>query len=276
MYGRAEISGRWHGFLCFWVYWMGIAFLLPTAALFYMGAGFYALGPRCAHLADNRFCLLAAALVAIWVALGTNLAGVERRQVDAEYRGRRLPGCWAVCWWCWRCAGGRQTRLGHPHPRASAVELGHGQLLVQHRLRPVGSGNGGHDGRPKSAIPRARFRAPAGSPRDSPRSSICAATVALLVLLRPERISELNGLAEAGESAGLASGRPVASAADRRAGDGQRGGAIRRRRHLRSRACPSPPAWTTCCRGPSRACIPAGERRTSPSSRSARWRRFCC
>jgi len=31
-------------------------------------------------------------------------------------------------------------------------------------------------------------------------------TVALLVLLRPERISELNGLAEAGESAGMALG----------------------------------------------------------------------
>src|ERR1700693_3238806 len=25
--------GAWSGFLCFWVYWMGIAFLFPTAAL---------------------------------------------------------------------------------------------------------------------------------------------------------------------------------------------------------------------------------------------------
>src|ERR1039458_5890553 len=50
--------GPWHGFLCFWVYWMGIAFWLPTAALFYMGAGFYALGPRYAHLADNRAALM--------------------------------------------------------------------------------------------------------------------------------------------------------------------------------------------------------------------------
>src|SRR5271157_3683075 len=69
--------GPWHGFLCFWVYWMGIAFLLPTAALFYMAAGFSALGPKLAHLADNRYWLLAAALAAIWVALGTNLRGVN-------------------------------------------------------------------------------------------------------------------------------------------------------------------------------------------------------
>jgi glutamate:GABA antiporter len=61
--------GRWQGFLCFWIYWMGIAFWLPTAALFYMGAGFYTLGPRYAHLADNRFALLTAGLAAIWVAL---------------------------------------------------------------------------------------------------------------------------------------------------------------------------------------------------------------
>jgi amino acid transporter len=69
--------GPWHGFLCFWVYWIGIAFLLPTAALFYMGAGFYTLGPRYAYLAGNRFALIAASLVAIWVALGTNIVGVR-------------------------------------------------------------------------------------------------------------------------------------------------------------------------------------------------------
>ena len=56
-----EDFGPWHGFLCFWVYWIGIAFLLPTAALFYMSAGIYALGPKYAHLGDNRLWILAAA-----------------------------------------------------------------------------------------------------------------------------------------------------------------------------------------------------------------------
>src|SRR6266496_2914956 len=36
--------GHWHGFLCFWMYWMGIACWFPTAALFYMKAGFSTLG----------------------------------------------------------------------------------------------------------------------------------------------------------------------------------------------------------------------------------------
>src|ERR1700681_2483974 len=37
--------GPWHGFLCFRVYWMGIAFWFPSAAMFYMSAAAYALGP---------------------------------------------------------------------------------------------------------------------------------------------------------------------------------------------------------------------------------------
>src|ERR1039457_4222204 len=65
--------GRWHGFLCFIVYWIGIAFWFPSAAMFYMSAGIYALGPRYAYLADNRVFVLAISLGAIWVALGTNL-----------------------------------------------------------------------------------------------------------------------------------------------------------------------------------------------------------
>ena len=39
-----------------------------------------------------------------------------------------------------------------------------------------------------------------------------ATTVALLVILRPEKISEMNGLAEAGESAARALGRGLADA----------------------------------------------------------------
>jgi len=49
--------GPWPGFLNFWVYWLGIAFLIPGAALFALGIAVYALGPSYAYLADNRsFC----------------------------------------------------------------------------------------------------------------------------------------------------------------------------------------------------------------------------
>jgi amino acid transporter len=199
--------GRWHGFLCFWVYWMGIAFLLPTAALFYMGAGFYAMGPRYAHLADNRFCLLAAALVAIWVALGATLL------VLAVLVGARR---------------GSATPI-HLLPRWNWDTVSFWSNIAY-----------GMTGLEMAAMMGAEIRDPA---RTLPRAGwiasgfatmfYSAATLALLVLLRPENISELNGLAQAGESAA----------------------SVRR-----SRACPLPPAWTTCCRAPSRGytCASAG------------------
>src|SRR5713101_9733857 len=52
--------GAWPGFLCFWVYWVGIAFLFPTASLLYIKVGFSMFGPWFARLGDNRFYLLAA------------------------------------------------------------------------------------------------------------------------------------------------------------------------------------------------------------------------
>ena len=196
--------GAWHGFLCFWVYWIGIAFLLPTAALFYMGAGFYALGPSYAHLADNRFCLLAAALVAIWIALGTNLVGL------------------GIGKWTQNIGAGAAWLLGAVlvllavlvgMKRGSATPI---HVLPQWNWGTVNFWSNiayGMSGVEMAAMMGAAIHNPARTlPRAGWISSgfatvfYSATTVAMLVLLRPEKISELNGLAEAGESAGLALG----------------------------------------------------------------------
>ncbi|MGH9557884.1 MAG: amino acid permease, partial [Bryobacteraceae bacterium] len=65
--------GPWHGFLAFWVYWIGIALLFPSAAMFYTSIAAYMFGPHFAHLANNRVYTVGASLAAIWIALGTNL-----------------------------------------------------------------------------------------------------------------------------------------------------------------------------------------------------------
>src|SRR5438270_8903194 len=67
--------GPWHGFLCFWLYWIGIAVWFPSAAMFYMSMTTYALGPPVAQLSLNRTYLVVASLAAILIALGTNLVG---------------------------------------------------------------------------------------------------------------------------------------------------------------------------------------------------------
>ena len=69
--------GPWHGFLCFWIYWLGLAFWFPTASMFYTSLAAYGLGPRFAHLADDRAVIIVASLIAIWIALGTNLVGMK-------------------------------------------------------------------------------------------------------------------------------------------------------------------------------------------------------
>src|SRR5437762_3267645 len=50
--------GPWHGFFCAWVYWVGIAFLFPTAAMLYARVGFSLLGSGRADLGDSRLLLL--------------------------------------------------------------------------------------------------------------------------------------------------------------------------------------------------------------------------
>jgi amino acid transporter len=69
--------GHWPAFLCFWSYWVAIAFWFPSAALFYMSVGLQALGGKYASLAQDRMVLLAVSLAAIWIALGTNLVGMK-------------------------------------------------------------------------------------------------------------------------------------------------------------------------------------------------------
>ena len=69
--------GPWPGFLCFWVYWMGIAFWFPSAAMFYMKMAVYTFGQNYQHLAENRIFLVILALAAIWIALGANMIGLK-------------------------------------------------------------------------------------------------------------------------------------------------------------------------------------------------------
>ncbi len=154
--------GRWHGFLAFVVYWISIAFWFPSAAMFYMSAGAYALGPSYAYLANSRPWVLTASLIAIWIALGTNIVGMKigkwTQNIGAAciLGARRAPG------------GGRRhpvgpERLGHSAEFRAQMELGHDQLLVHHRLR--------HE-RPGNACPHGR-RDPQSRPHPAARRLAC-------------------------------------------------------------------------------------------------------
>jgi amino acid transporter len=191
--------GPWHGFVCFWMYWMGMAVWFPSAAMFYMGAALHAIG-----LPVTRPYVLAASLGAIVLALGTNLVGMKIGKWTENIGG---ASAWlvtflfvtlaAIVWmkqgsathinilpvWNWRTVNLWATiSFG-----MSGLELA-GIMVAEVRD-------------PERTFPRAAWIA-------SPGITLfySSATIALLVLLPPERISEMNGLSEAGDAAAHALG----------------------------------------------------------------------
>ena len=87
--------GRFHGFLCFAVYWIGLAIWFPSAAMFYMGAGIYAINPALAADGDpaTRWCADGPTIPQWWqVDLGKpeDLTGIrivwERDGIEYQYK----------------------------------------------------------------------------------------------------------------------------------------------------------------------------------------------
>jgi amino acid transporter len=187
--------GPAHGFLCFWMYWLGIAVWFPGAAMFYMGAALHAVG-----LPDSRAWLLTASLGAIWIALGTNLVGMKVGKWTENIGG---TAAWlvsavlvALALLVWSRRGAATTLNILPHWDWGTLNV---WAMIAYAMTGVElaglMGDEVHD--PKRNFPRAGWIAAACS-----TAFYGGATVAMLVLLRPESITELNGLAAAGEEAG--------------------------------------------------------------------------
>ena len=198
--------GAWHGFLCFWTYYLGIAFWFPNAALAYMSMAVYALGPRYAHLADNRIYLLTSALVAIWIGLGTNLVGMRIGKWTENLGGFTgwvtvaLLAALALLVGARR--GGATTIDVMPRLDWPTVGFWATIAYAVSGLELVGMIGGEiHD--PARTIRRAGWIASGFA-----LVFYAGSTLALLTLLPPERISELNGITQGAQEAGAVLGAP--------------------------------------------------------------------
>jgi amino acid transporter len=193
--------GAWPGFLCFWVYWMGIASLFPTAALLYIKVGFSMFGPLFARLGDNRFYLLAATVALIWIALGSNLIGLK---VGKWTENIGALATWAlglllvaVAWMVW-------MRRGSATPIQILPKWSWGTVNFWAAIAYATSGMEG-PGMMAGEIrePERTMRWAGWIASGFATAFYVSATVAFLVVLTPGNISELNGFAEMGNSAGL-------------------------------------------------------------------------
>jgi amino acid transporter len=196
--------GPWHGFLAFWVYWMSTVIWFPSAAVFYTSAAVYMLGPHYAHLSGDRVYLTTASLIVIWLGLGTNIVGVKIGKwtenagaIAAWVLGTVLVVVAALMW----------KRVGPATQFHLLPDMNWGTVNFWASIAY------GVTGFEVIGMMGAEIRNPA---RDIPKaawySSIfvtlfyAGTTAALLVMLQPEKISELNGLAEATEHAGTVLG----------------------------------------------------------------------
>jgi len=186
--------GPWHGFLAFWVYWMSLAVWFPSAAMFYMTAALHAFG-----LPPTRPLVLGVSLVAIAVALGTNMIGMKIGKWTENIGGASswivtlLFVALAALVWMKRGSATHLTLI--PKWDWNTVNLWATIAYGMSGLELAGA-MAAEVRDPERTMARAGWLASGAI-----TLFYSAATIALVVLLQPERISEMNGLAEAGDEA---------------------------------------------------------------------------
>ncbi len=205
----ANDFGPAHGFMAFWVYWVGIAFLFPGAAVFYLSSSAYTFGHAYAHLADSRAFIICGSLAAIWIALGSNLVGLKT--------GKWTENCGAIA----------VGMLGMLLIVAAAVHWNeHGSATALHLIPKMDQGGAsfwaamafGMTGAEYFGMMSAEIRSPERTVKPALWLATAfvvifyaTATLALLVLLRPEMISDMRGIADGGEAVARIFGAPWAS-----------------------------------------------------------------
>jgi amino acid transporter len=158
-------------------------------------------GPSFARLGDNRFYLLAATVALIWIALGSNLIGLK---IGKWTENIGALATWAVglllvtvAWTVWMRRGSA-TPI-HILPKWSWGTVNFWAAIAYATSGMEGPGMmAGEIREPDRTMLRAGWIASGVA-----IAFYVSATIAFLVVLSPENISELNGFAEIGDSAGL-------------------------------------------------------------------------
>jgi len=187
--------GEWHGFLCAWCYWVSNLFYLPNLVLIAVEMAAYALG-----LPETKVYVLAASLVILWLGLLTNIAGLSIAKwtnnagAVATYMFGTLLVVLGLIVWI-RSGSATPIRLA-PHWDLDKVNFW-SQIAFAFGGLELGAILGGEIRDPERNVPRAAWI-----------SGACIAafyilgTLALLVLLPPDRVSILTGLAQASTEVG--------------------------------------------------------------------------
>jgi len=202
--GRA--FGEWHGFLCGWCYWLSNLFYFPNLLMAGIGMALYSFGRKYAALSDNALFVVCASLAVLWLALLTNLVGLQVGKWTQNL------GALATC------------GLGAGLILAGAVALARHGAATRFEALPEWNWNSlnywpqiafAFGGLELGAIMSGEIRDPQRTVRRAAwiggltiAAFYMLGTFAILVLLPPERVSVVTGLAQAGEAAAGMAGIP--------------------------------------------------------------------
>ncbi len=199
--------GDQHAFLCGWFYFLSTVLYFPSLLLAGISMTAYAFGGFGAHFAEERAFAVPATLVVLWGAFGANFFGMKVAKWISALGGSStfiigaVVGALAIVVGLRSGIATKFTLL----PKASLDTLNFWSQIafafVGLELAPIVSGE---------------IRNPR---RDLPRAALISgiisavfyigATAALLVLLKPEQISPMTGLAQAGAAGAQKLGAPV-------------------------------------------------------------------
>ncbi len=195
-----EDFGPWQGFLAFWSYWLSCAFLFPSAALLYIRVGFSMFGRTAARAGDDRAYLVSATILLVWIALGSNIVGMKvgkwTENIGALATGGVAFLLVATAWMVW-------TRRGPATALHILPKWDWGTVNFWAAIAYAMSGM------ECPGMMAAEMRDPERTMRHAGwlatplvAAFYVATTISFLVILPPERISEFNGFADVGNSAG--------------------------------------------------------------------------
>ena len=201
--------GDWHGFLCAWLYFLSNLLFTPSLALAGVAMSGYLWSADPAGLAQNRTYNVVFTLLLLWAAYISHLVGLKFGKWTGNLGGASTSlaalSLVVVAAWSW-AHGGSVTRF-HLVPAANWENLNTWSqiafALVGLELGPI---LGGEIVDPRRNVPLAGWISAGAC-----AFFYIAGTAAILVLLPSPEVSQVTGLVQAGNAAGLRLGWPAFS-----------------------------------------------------------------
>ena len=194
-----EAFGEWHGFACAWFYYISNLFWIPGVLVSMVGMITYAFSAKLGHLAENPAYVLPCALILLTGTISANYVGLRVAKWVDNFGGLGAYTIWIVL-----------------AVSAAAALASHGSATVFHFAPDLNFGKLNFWSQLAFAMTGLELSPILSGEIRNPRSTIfratwisaglvvlfyLVATSAILILLTPDHVSPVIGLAEAGQQA---------------------------------------------------------------------------